>query len=344
MSGKNRRLLGWLLTIVMVGSVANPIALVAAPNTSDLETARDRLMELEREFQLVSEEYNLVHDRLIAVQAEMAQTRLVVGKLQDRMGTRREAAVEVATKLYMTDPATAAIETVLSSNSLAEVESQLEYLKASQSAQREVFEELEVDQALLEENLKLLEDDRVRAMDAETRLAALRSDIEGKVADQEDEVSDLNAAIERARRQAAAAAETVPAPGVPVVDTNIRAAPAPNERAQQAVDAALSQVGKPYQWGAAGPDSYDCSGLTMWAWASAGVALPHNSGAQYSATPRVAQSDIVPGDLLFYGSPIHHVAMYIGNGQMVEAPYSGQVVRVVSSSRSDFVGAGRPGV
>ncbi|MDQ4095599.1 MAG: NlpC/P60 family protein, partial [Actinomycetota bacterium] len=119
-------------------------------------------------------------------------------------------------------------------------------------------------------------------------------------------------------------------------------APAPSGGAAAAVEAALSQVGKPYQWGAAGPDSYDCSGLTMWAWAHGGVSLPHNSGMQYSATPRVSLSAIQPGDLLFYGSPIHHVSMYIGGGQMVEAPYTGSQVRVVPLRTSDFVGAGRP--
>ncbi len=103
-------------------------------------------------------------------------------------------------------------------------------------------------------------------------------------------------------------------------------------------------MGKPYQWAAAGPDSYDCSGLTLWAWAHAGVSLPHNSGMQYEATPRVAQNDWQPGDLLFFGTPIHHVAMYIGNGQMVQAPYTGSQVQVVSAYRSDYVGAGRPGV
>ena len=82
----------------------------------------------------------------------------------------------------------------------------------------------------------------------------------------------------------------------------------------------------------------------MWAWGQAGVSLPHNSGAQYNATPRVARGDLEPGDLVFFGSPIHHVGMYIGNGQMVEAPYSGNSVRVVPIARSDYVGAGRPGV
>jgi cell wall-associated NlpC family hydrolase len=82
----------------------------------------------------------------------------------------------------------------------------------------------------------------------------------------------------------------------------------------------------------------------MFSWAQAGVGLPHNSGAQYAATARVSQGDWQPGDLLFYGSPIHHVAMYIGGGRVVEAPYTGTTVRVASALRSDYVGAGRPGV
>jgi cell wall-associated NlpC family hydrolase len=103
-------------------------------------------------------------------------------------------------------------------------------------------------------------------------------------------------------------------------------------------------VGKPHRWGASGPDAYDCSGLTMWAWAQAGVSIPRTSRTQYAGTPRVSRGDWQPGDLLFFGSPIHHVGMYIGNGQMVEAPYSGQNVRVNSAHRRDYVGAGRPGV
>ena len=82
----------------------------------------------------------------------------------------------------------------------------------------------------------------------------------------------------------------------------------------------------------------------MYAWAQAGVSLPHSSAGQYSVTQRVSSGAWQPGDLLFYGSPIHHVAMYIGGGQIVEAPYTGTTVRVASAMRSDYVGAGRPGV
>ncbi len=108
-----------------------------------------------------------------------------------------------------------------------------------------------------------------------------------------------------------------------------------------AVRQALAQVGKPYVWAAAGPNSFDCSGLMLYAWRAAGVSLPHSSRSQYSSTTRVSVSQIRPGDLVFFGRPIHHVGMYIGNGQMVEASRSGRPVKVSSIHRRDMVGVGR---
>lgn len=321
------------------GAVA-PVA--AAPSPQEVNAAEERLLELEREFQLVSEEYNRVHEELTAVQARIGATELEVRSIQRRMDAREDTAVELAQELYKNGGATGTLEAVLSARSIGDLEARLAYLRSSEEAHVKVFESLAVDRAALEQNLSVLEEDRAEAAAAEARLADLTSEIEARVADQSGEVSELNAALERARRRAAARADAATAAAVtaPVVAAP---APAPNAGAGAAVDAALSQTGKPYQWGAAGPNSYDCSGLTMWAWAHAGVSLPHNSGMQYNATPRVSKSDWQPGDLLFFGSPIHHVAMYIGNGQMVEAPYSGQQVRVVSAYRSDYVGAGRPG-
>jgi cell wall-associated NlpC family hydrolase len=105
---------------------------------------------------------------------------------------------------------------------------------------------------------------------------------------------------------------------------------------------AYDKLGSPYEWGAAGPSRFDCSGLTMWAWARGGVSLPHSSQAQWSATRRIARSDVQPGDLVFFGSPIHHVGIYIGGGSMISAPHSGDVVKIQDAFRSDSVGAGRP--
>ncbi|MCW2603359.1 MAG: Cell wall-associated hydrolase, invasion-associated protein [Pseudonocardiales bacterium] len=108
------------------------------------------------------------------------------------------------------------------------------------------------------------------------------------------------------------------------------AAPAPSQAAAVAVQTALAQQGKPYVYAAGGPGTYDCSGLTQYAWAAAGVYLPHNAAAQYGYGTHVSLDALQPGDLVFYYSPIAHVGVYIGNGQIVHAPTSGDVVRVVS--------------
>ncbi len=108
-----------------------------------------------------------------------------------------------------------------------------------------------------------------------------------------------------------------------------------------AVAAAMTRLGDPYVWGAAGPSSFDCSGLTMWAWAHAGVSLPHYSGSQYASTTHIAMSDLQPGDLVFFADPGEHEAMYIGGGRIIEAPYTGANIRI-EPLYSQFVLASRP--
>ena len=114
---------------------------------------------------------------------------------------------------------------------------------------------------------------------------------------------------------------------------------------QTALDYARAQLGKPYQWGGAGPGSFDCSGLTMMAWGAAGVALPHLAQGQYATTRRVALTDLQPGDLIFYGtaSDVHHVGIYVGDGKMIEAPQTGDVVKYSSIYWVDLLSAGRVG-
>jgi cell wall-associated NlpC family hydrolase len=128
-----------------------------------------------------------------------------------------------------------------------------------------------------------------------------------------------------------------PGDGGPAAD-----APPPSSGAAAAVAEARAQIGKPYSYGSGGPNSFDCSGLTSYAWRAGGVSLPHSSGAQYSSTTHVSLSDIEPGDILFFGRPIHHVGIYAGGGQMIEAPHSGTLVRYATIYRSDLVGVGRP--
>ena len=115
---------------------------------------------------------------------------------------------------------------------------------------------------------------------------------------------------------------------------------APPGAAGQAMEWALSQRGKPYGWGDAGPGSYDCSGLTMAAFRTVGVGLPHSAAAQSSMGRAVSRNQLQPGDLVFFGSPAHHVGIYVGDGKMVDAPNVGEVVKVEPLDH-DYSGARR---
>ena len=116
-------------------------------------------------------------------------------------------------------------------------------------------------------------------------------------------------------------------------------------QAERAVAFAYAQLGKPYQWGATGPGSYDCSGLAQAAWAAAGVAIPRDTYEQWAALPHISSSAIQPGDLLYYDG-IGHVAMYVGNGYIIDAPQTGMDVQKIPMGTgwyaANFVGAARP--
>ena len=119
--------------------------------------------------------------------------------------------------------------------------------------------------------------------------------------------------------------------------------PASASLAAAAVSAALSEVGKPYVYGAAGPNAFDCSGLAQYAYARTGVALPRNSAQQLDSGPRVAAADLEPGDLVFFYPGATHVGIYLGNGTMVDAPHTGAAVRMDSIEYfGPVVGATRP--
>ena len=189
---------------------------------------------------------------------------------------------------------------------------------------------------------------------AAERAKAARTTAARKAAQQ----AAARAAAEAARQKAAAQAAEKAAEAAaeqqnqnqnqpkPTPDNPPPPPPSTNGGVSAVIAYARSQIGKPYQWGGAGPSTFDCSGLTMRAWQRAGVNLSHYTGAQWAETSRVAISDLRPGDLVFYGSSgptSHHMGLYIGGGQMIEAPYTGANVRYASIYRSDLISyGGRP--
>jgi cell wall-associated NlpC family hydrolase len=156
-------------------------------------------------------------------------------------------------------------------------------------------------------------------------------------------------ALAAAAAAAAAAAERARASSASSAPSSYTGSAASSSQGDIAADFALSQIGKPYQWGAAGPSTYDCSGLAMVAWAQAGVSILHYTGDQWDEGTHVPLNDMQRGDLVFYATnnsdpaTIHHVGIYIGGGQMVDAPYTGVDVRIDSIYQpGEPIGAVRP--
>jgi peptidoglycan DL-endopeptidase CwlO len=167
-----------------------------------------------------------------------------------------------------------------------------------------------------------------------TELQAQQAEVQKRIDQYEADFARLSAA----EQAAVTASLGGPALATPSVDSLPLA---PGSAAATAVAMALAQVGDPYVWGASGPNGFDCSGLTSFAYAAAGVSLPHSSGAQSQLGRPVSRSELQPGDLVFFYSPVSHVGLYIGNGMMVHARTFGQPVAVTSVDMNGYAGARR---
>jgi len=183
-----------------------------------------------------------------------------------------------------------------------------------------------------------------KVREANSQETELLSQVKGQIAtliaqEKERQAAAVRAALAQLAHQGNGASSV---PSSDVGGNQIPDLPAPSPRAAAAIAYAEAQLGKPYQYAASGPNTFDCSGLTMMAWAAAGVSMPHYSGAQFAEFPHVPFSQLEPGDLLFWGpGGSEHVAMYIGGGLQIAATHTGDYVRIQPMG-SNPVGAARP--
>jgi cell wall-associated NlpC family hydrolase len=215
--------------------------------------------------------------------------------------------------------------------------------------------QLEAAQSAAQTKVNTLNTDRQQVQATANQLQAVYNQDQGQIAtlvaqiQAEQAAAARAAAIAAANQRAAEAAAAAAAAAAqarlastPVGDstgsgaTVNNAPPPPGSGAAGAIAAAETRLGDPYVWGAAGPTSFDCSGLVQWAYAQVGISLPHYSGSQYDDGIKIPMSDLEPGDLVFFANPGDHVAIYIGGGQIIEAPHTGDVVHIIPMS-SEFV-------
>jgi peptidoglycan DL-endopeptidase CwlO len=313
----------------------------AAPSREEVEQARARLDSLNRELDLMVEQYNQARLRLQEVQTRLADVR---GQAQRAQATADRAMSSLnanAARAYR--GVGSQIAELFESASLADFSDRLEFIGSMAQADSDLAVEAEAAQQEARwtaAELKATAEERRGIVDA---LAEKQDQIESRVAEARDLYEELDReyhealAAEAAAQEAASSSSSVGVSPIPPP-------PAPNANVAAVLQAAYSMIGTPYQYGGSSPETgFDCSGFTMWSWSHAGVYLPHSSAAQYASFPQVAQSDLQPGDLVFFYSPISHVGIYVGGGSMIHSPQTGSVVSVVPIYWDSFAGAVRPG-
>jgi peptidoglycan DL-endopeptidase CwlO len=299
----------------------------AEPSIDEVQTRVDRLYHQAEQAQ---ERY---HDAKV----ELDELRKDVGSLQadqdrqdDRLTTVREQVQDSIVSQYEGTSLSAVGQAVVSEDP-SRFLSQLTTIAAYNDIQSQLFADYSTELKALDIRSSATDDRRARMAALEKELAKEQAAVQDKLAEAKDQLGQLK---EDEREELLASRS-----GSVRLPTDVPA----SGRAGAAVQYALAQVGDAYVYGAAGPSAFDCSGLTMAAWAQAGVGLPHSSSAQFGAGPHISSSALQPGDLVFYYSPISHVGMYIGNGLIVHAANPGTGVLVSGLFSMPFSGAVRPG-
>jgi cell wall-associated NlpC family hydrolase len=318
---RNRARVLWRALVVIaaaVGLIAPVTAAYAAPTVDQID---QQIAAQSAKLDQVVEQYNKVTEEMKASQAQIDQLTAELKPLTAQLNDANDRVVQIATLAY-------------EGGALVQASSIL----ASGDPSVLVGRMVTVTQITQYTNGQISDFAKTKAQhDAQlSRLNAVMADQATQKAGLEDQKKAINAQIGNLQALRKKYNRTVSA------DTGAGTPPPyVAGKAGVAINYAYAQLGKPYAWAAAGPGSFDCSGLTMAAWGAAGVGLPHNAEMQWKAMPHIGRSALQPGDLVFYES-LNHVAIYVGNSQVIHAPTFGDHVRIAGIDMMKPYGYGRP--
>jgi cell wall-associated NlpC family hydrolase len=332
--------LAFLVTSTITATTAS------ADPEPDLAAVREKVEMLGHQAEQITEDYNATRENLKSVNVAIRAATVRVGQQNKLVDVARQALGEIAAETYKAgefeelrllldeDPSSLlAVSGLRSSLS----DRQARAVAALVAAQKQ-----------LDDDHAALKQQQGKLAEAKATLGAQEKRVKAKLAEARELLSRLDGTQRRALQRTSRTLDAdaladlgvqVPASGLLNCDNvGIKA---PNARAKVALAFACAQLGKPYQWGGDGPGSYDCSGLVQAAWGKAGVSLPHNAAMQAGYGERVSASQLEPGDVVFFYSPIGHNGIYIGKGLMVHAPSTGNVIKVAPARLNQLTAAVR---
>jgi peptidoglycan DL-endopeptidase CwlO len=308
----------------------------AAPPTQDLQElqreaaqARADVARLDRRAEIAIEKYNVARAELDALNARLARTRIDLQRAQTQLEVARSVLGARMADMYKNGDVSL-LDVIIGMHDLTDIETSIDYFRQinrADSATVAGIEDLTLYVGKLEQSL---EADRQAALAKEIVLRSQQSDVEDQLAQRKALLADLNGRVkqileQQARLDAAASARLASAAGVDIDSINGTAAQI------ALVKETMAYLGIPYVWAGATPSGgFDCSGLVLYVYAKFGVDFPHGATMQAHMGTPVPFDQLQPADLVFFGTPsfYHHVGIYIGNGLFIEAPHTGDVVKV----------------
>ena len=311
------------LSTVMGLLLVSSVHAYAEPTPAEIERQID---EEWNALEPIIEQYNQVHSQLADNRAKVAALQRQLQPLQLRIDVAMSRVSDLAVQMYKRGPGSM-FNAMLADGSPATLVDQLGLLNEMAHSERQQLSGVMAARDKYAADKKTLDGLVAQLTRQDADLAARKTDIEGKLAN-----------LQKLRTQAYGGSG---AGGV------LKPVACPVEYLSGpggvAAKKACSLIGKPYVWGAAGPDSFDCSGMTLTAWAAAGVTLRHYTKWQWEDTKPVTRAELRPGDLVFFYSDLHHMGLYVGGGWMVHAPTTGDHVRMAKLDGRPIAGYRRPG-
>jgi cell wall-associated NlpC family hydrolase len=372
------RRVGRHVSVLAVCAVGIGVGLATPAQADNVGDAKAQANQVWGQIQSDGVRLEGVIEKYDGAKLRLQQTMAQIHENQVRLATARvnlqkaRHALNISVINAYKNPQPDPLQTALEARNFGQVLEQFQLLDRAQTYNASLLTNIRSYQKDVDSSQRTLNRERNARRDTVSELSSLKGQIQGSIAADKRRYSGLKAKVRRliderkaaevaaSRREAErvrqlqAAASSQPVAvndigGVSGTSTSTGSSdpgvsvpvPAPSSVGQAAVNSALAELGTPYVWGGSAPGGFDCSGLVSWAYGQNGISLPHYTGSLWAMGTHVSESELAPGDLVFYNG-LNHVGMYIGNGNFVEAPHTGDVVKISSmGARSGYVGAVR---